>query len=127
MILDKIDYGQGEMEICAGPEMLMIYEQEFDSDAIQDVYKKVVIRKESSDEEILAALDFRNVNWTVLLKILWASLKSADGHPDVNRKPTPSYKEWIKELGDINMFDLNGQLMPAFERHLFRSGAAATE
>lgn len=116
----KIDFGQGEVEIAAGVGMMMIYEQEFNSDIIKDLYDKVVIRKEDEDEDIIAALDFRKVNWTILVRTLWACMRNAD-------KTLPGFKEWSENVGDINLLDLNAQLMPIVERSLFRTGAAVTE
>lgn len=117
---DIIDFGQGEVEVCTGVGAMTTYEQEFNRDIIHDLYGKVVIRRDDTDEDVLAALDFRNVNWTSLVRALWACMKTADD-------TVPSFKVWSKEVGEINLMDLNTQLMPALERNLFRSGAAASE
>lgn len=117
----RIDFGQGEQEVIVSVATLALYEQEFNgADMIQDLYKKVCIRKSDSDDDIIAAIDFRNVNWTALTKVLWAALKTADDD-------TLPYKEWSVKVGDINLMDLNAQLGPEVERRLFRAGAAATE
>ena len=120
MATGVIDYGNGEVKVTASPNTMMIYEQEFNADILQDLYKKVVIRKEDTDEDIIAAIDFRNVNWTSLMKSLWACIKAADAN-------TPGFKAWSENVGDIDMMAVNEKLMPIIEQGFFRSGADDAE
>lgn len=111
----RIDYGKGEVEAIMSVETLMVYEQEFDSDLIRDF---LGLQDVSDDEaEGGESLDFRQVNWTALVRVLWASIKVAD--PD-----TPSFKEWCRGLGDINLLKVNAALGAEVVRKFFRAEVA---
>lgn len=119
----KIDYGKGEKNIEVSIYTLMIYEHEFRRDMIKDLFGKVVVRKEDEDDkEALAVIDYRNVEWTALIRALWACEKTA------NNK-VKSFDEWAGKLSDseIDLLEIASKLRPEIERRLFRTGAAASE
>lgn len=114
-----IDYGSGEVEVLVTPWTLVIYEQEFQSDMVQDVLGKVVVRNEESEEGAITVFDYRDVNWTSYIKALWACMKAADDS-------LPCFKQWSKGIDGINILDVSQQLTPAIEEGLFRSGGTAS-
>lgn len=135
-----VDYGQGEKEIIVSVKSLMLYEQEFGGrDMIKDVYGRVSLRKsdvkalekldtveeaeefvETGDsDEILMELDYRNTNWTALIRALWACLKTADDS-------LPPFKEWEQGVGDIDLFSVSNQIVPELNRKFFRAGVSAS-
>lgn len=138
-----VDYGQGEKEIIVSVKSLMLYEQEFGGrDMIKDVYGRVSVRKsdvkalekldaankveeaeefvETGDsDEILMELDYRNTNWTALIRALWACLKTADDS-------LPPFKEWEQGVGDIDLFAVSNQIVPELNRKFFRAGVSAS-
>lgn len=120
----KFDFGHGEEEIIVSVYTMVLYEQEFNgADLIQDLFGKMVIRKEDesllADEDVIDVIDFTSVNWTTLTKVLWASLKTAN-------PALPSYKDWASTLGEINLYSLSGELTAEIRRRLFRVGDTAS-
>lgn len=109
-----------EQEVIFSVYTLMIYEQEFNADLIQDLYKKVVIRNDEKEDGVIAELDFRNVNWTALSRVLWAGLKTANDS-------LPSYKDWSKTITDVNFLELNNEIIPLVERAFFRTSDRTAE
>ena len=103
-----------EQEVIFSVHTLMVYEQEFGSDLIQDFYKTVEIRENKKKEGVIATLDFRNVNWTALTRVLWAGVKTAND-------ATPSFKDWAKTTGELNLLELNNEIVPLVERAFFRT------
>lgn len=115
-----IDYGRGDTEIHVSPLTLLIYEQEFKGDMIQDLFGKVVVRDEEDEEGEYTVFDYRSTNWTAVAKSLWACLKAADDN-------LPSFKVWSKNLGDLNILAVMNALIPAVTDGLFRSGGTASQ
>lgn len=115
-----IDYGRGEEEAVISVATMMVYEQQFHSDIIQDLFGRSVIRRKDDSEDILLEVDYRDVNWTALVRVLWAALKTAD-------ETYPSFREWSLSLGPIDLNDLSAKLIPEAYGQFFRAGAAGSE
>ena len=114
-----IDYGSGDVEVLVSPWSLVIYEQEFHSDMIQDVLGKVVVRNEDDEDGAIAVFDYRDVNWTSYVKALWACMKAADDS-------VPSFRKWSEANKTINIMKISNALTPALEDGLFHSGGTAS-
>lgn len=115
-----IDYGRGDAEVFVSPWTLVIYEQEFKADMIQDLFGKVVVRDEEEEEGAVTVFDYRDTNWTSVAKALWACLKAADDN-------LPPFKKWATTIGDLNMLKVAYTLIPVVSDGLFRSGGTASE
>lgn len=110
----KVDFGKGDVEVVYNFYTLYIYEQEFNSDLIKDVYG--VARMDSSSGDVL--FDFTTVNWTSITKALWAGAKCAD--PSL-----PRYEDWARQMGGgIDFMQLAGALINEIDKELFRFGVA---
>ena len=72
--------GNEEKEVPLGVTALMVYEQQFKSDLVQDLFGLAVVRKANNDDDIEFSVDYRNTNWTAVVKATWAILKAADGN-----------------------------------------------
>lgn len=117
----RVDYGAGDAEAVLGVYTLVLYEQEFRSDLIQDLFGRAVMRKEPEEEEdVVLAVDYRDVNWTALTKVLWAALKAADDS-------VPSFAKWAAGLGPIDLNAVHLALVPEALRMFFRTGAGGSE
>lgn len=93
----------------------VIYEQEFGTDIIKDLFGKVV--QDTSNEVVF---DYTTTNWTATLKALWAAVKTAN-------PATPPFQEWADKCGDVDLFEVSGVLMPVVMRGLFRATATIIE
>ena len=113
-------FGGEEMDVPIGVAALMVYEQQFHSDMVQDLLGRSVIREAADEEDVIFSVDYRDTNWTACLKTAWACLKAADGN-------TPRWETWASEVGDVNLNDLAEQVIPAAFDAFFRTGASHSE
>lgn len=129
-----IDYAYDgtEHEYEATTYTLMVYEQEFKSDMIKDVFGHVSIDDraiEVDDEANVTSVDYTVNNWSSYPKALWAMLKTseaiarADGY---RHESVPSYGEWSCKL-KTNLYDVVSAVISECNRGLFYTGAAASE
>ena len=116
----NIDYGYGEKEIIASVLTLTLYEQEFKSDMLQDLFGRVTLDDTEMGENEIIALDFTRTNWTAVTRCLWACLKTAD-------PALPSFETWASSLDKVNLFNLKEELIPVVMENLFCAGAAFSE
>lgn len=135
----EIEYGGSTHKAAAGLDTLTIYEQAFGSDLIQDVFgvvnvtvgdiKESVRRQgiegengEKPDDEILLTIDYTKTNWTMLVRALWACVKSYNSE-------IPTFETWSKETEGLDLASLNQTMLPVFNEVFFpaRSGDAAKE
>ncbi len=106
----KVDFGNGEVEVIYNFYTLYLYEQEFNSDLIKDVFGEV--RDETGSDGVL--FDFKSVNWTAVTKALWAGAKCAN--PNL-----PHYAEWAKGIGGgIEFMQLAETVIAEINKELFR-------
>ena len=116
----RIDYdGTGEKDIVLNLPAAVIYEHEFHSDMFQDVIGRVVIRHDD-DEDGTLLMDYRDVNWTAIMKALWAGLKAADDS-------TPSFPVWSRHLKPMNLYALNVAVITELRENFFRLDSEGEE
>lgn len=113
-----IDYGRGPEEAVVSVETLMVYEHEFGGDMIRDFLGVQDFSEGEGDGG--ESVDFRQVNWTALVRMLWAALKTAN--PDL-----PGFREWGAGLGDVNLLQANSALGAEVVRKFFRAETALTQ
>ena len=85
-----------------------IYEMEFRSDLIRDLFgvqtaeQPLEVERTGDGEEDyrIVKIDFTKVNWTVVTKALWAAVKTAN-------PGAPSYAEWTLTPGHSRAPGLN--------------------
>lgn len=127
----KVDYGAGEKELLFSGWTLVLYEQQFGGDLIQDLFGKVEVRKSDvetalrnvgvdeapereDDDPVLFTSDYTQTNWTAILKALWAGLKTADD-------ALPGFTQWSRGLGAIDLGQLQKEIVPEAMRMFFLS------
>lgn len=115
-----IDYGQGDVEIEVSVWALSVYELEFHSDMIQDVFGKTKAEKMQGTDEAEIVFDYSSRNWTAVLKALWACLKAHDNS-------LPAYPIWAKTQTNLNMYVVWSEMINALLDAFFRPGAAVSE
>lgn len=119
--------GYGEVEITATAYTLVVYEQEFKSDLIKDVFGK-----HEADEGGKAVLDFTTDNWLAELKALWAmamtayELKASRGDAAPNDRPKP-FRQWVQKVGKVNFYRIANAVVNEAMDGFFHTGAAASE
>ena len=118
-----IDYGCGDKEIAPNVWALALYEQEFGSDLIQDVFGRQRSKDVASDDgeggaEIV--FDYTDANWFARTRALWAMLKAADDR-------IPRFSEWSKSATGFNMYLLFMGVTSAVRDGFFRSGSSSPE
>lgn len=127
----QVYYGGSEHTAAAGLDALTVYEQEFHSDLIKDVYGIVdvtesdlegAVTRAGAADDVILTIDFTKTNWTAVLRAVWACLRSKDSH-------IPSFATWSKQTEGLNLRDMNEAAIPAFEEGFFpsRSGDAGKE
>lgn len=116
----KLKLGEEEKEVPVGVTALVVYEQQFKSDMIKDVFGRSVIRKQENEPDIEFAIDYRDTNWTALIKSAWACLKASDSN-------TPRFETWSEELPDIDLNALANVIIPAMFEAFFRAGVSHSE
>lgn len=119
--------GYGETEIQATAYTLVVYEQEFKSDLIKDVFGR-----HEADKGGKAVIDFTTDNWLAELRALWAmartayDLKAARGDAAPNDKPQP-FNQWVRGVGKVNFYKIANAVVSEAMDGFFHTGAAASE
>ena len=99
----------------------LLYEQEFSSDMLEDF-----LGVQTFDETVkvgpdgIVKVDFTKSNWTVIMKGIWAALKTAN--PD-----TPGFAKWMRSAKGANLWDLKDVIGDEVADCFFRAGAAGEE
>ena len=75
----------------------VVYEAEFHSDLTKDFFGKQVYREEDRQPEDGLTIDFTATNWNVVMKVLWAALKTADPR-------LPGFERWADETEGANLW-----------------------
>lgn len=96
-----------------------IYEDEFGGDMLADLYGRID-KKSGNLVELdrkgeVVAVDYTAVRWTVLVKVLWAALKTVDD-------TVPGFKAWAKGADGISVIDVRSMLEAAITDCFFRPG-----
>ena len=128
----KVEIGGKTVEADVTFYTAYLYEAEFTSNIIQDVYGRQgedspqfvemeVSKDEDGDESVkVRSIDFSAVNWTSLLKATWAAIKT------VNPR-TRGYADWLKDSSGIDLVEIRGELINAIDDCFFRSRASEEE
>jgi len=133
--MPTIDYQQDgtQHEYEATTYTLMVYEQEFKSDLIKDVFGLIDLRKGASmideDGNIILA-DYTNDNWTNELKAFWAMLKTSEAiarRENRRAESVPSFVTWCLTTKSINMHEVSFATITELNRGLFRAGTTEAE
>ena len=110
-----VETDKGSFEAKYNFYTLYLYEQEFDGrDMIQDVYGDGTVVSDSTG----AYLNIAAVNWTAIVKALWAGAKCADPR-------TPRFSDWAAQDNGIDLFNVAGDVVAEMNKELFRFGVAA--
>ena len=105
-----------------------IYEMEFRSDLIRDLFGVQTAEQplelertgDGDDDFRIVKIDFTKINWTVVAKALWAAVKTAD-------PATPNYAEWMKSTSGVNLWLVQEQLGNEISDCFFRPEAAGAQ
>lgn len=126
----KYDYdGSGvERELDATAHTLLVYEQEFKSGLIEDVFGRISL--EGNMDELVVA-DYTRDNWVAYVQAIWAMLKSASdrlAYEGKQHEEVPSFKEWSMTATNLSLGEFSRDIVfGELQRRFFRSGAAASE
>lgn len=119
--------GYGELEARATALTLVIYEQEFGSDIIKDVFGRH--EAEKSDGPVV---DFTIDNWFGELKALWAlvmtdyQLRKDSGDAAPNEDPG-RFLSWVRKVGKVNFREIASAVFDECMDGFFHTGAAVSE
>lgn len=123
--------GDAEVEIMASLYTLVVYEQEFGSDLIKDVFGKHQVQ--NGDETVLT-IDYTQENWFEELKALWAMVKTAADLKDSKGELAPNdrvpgFNTWAKSniASQVNMREIADVVFTEAVSGFFRAGAADSE
>lgn len=105
-----------------------IYEMEFRSDLIRDLFgvqtaeQPLEVERTGDGEEDyrIVKIDFTKVNWTVVTKALWAAVKTAN-------PGAPSYAEWMSRTNGVNLWLVQDQLGDEISDCFFRAEAPGAD
>ncbi len=118
----KIDIDGVEYEAKVTFLTAQLYEMEFRSDMLQDLLgvqtaETVMDYDVSEGEAKLVKIDFTRISWSAVMKVLWASLKTAN-------QSTPSYMDWMKKTSGVNLWVAQDLLGDEVSDCFFRAGTA---
>ncbi|WP_028263941.1 hypothetical protein [Atopobium fossor] len=130
--MSKIVFDEsGEHEAYCTAWTLVIYEQQFHADMIQDVFGRIDMSKSryelDSKGEVLT-VDYTNENWTKNIQALWAMLRTAseigfmDGDVAANKR-IPSYDDWIKTVKAVDSDGIASFVITEMQSGFFRPAA----
>lgn len=126
-----IDFdGSGEQEILATAYTTVLYEQEFKSDIIKDIFGRIDLRHAASNFDEsgnVVVIDYTIDDWNAELRALWALLKTAYEVSKRNgekRKRVPGFTEWVMGIGPIDFHAISRDVVAECERGFFRAGAS---
>lgn len=121
--------GIGEAKLQATMLTLVIYEQNFDG---KDIIADVFGRHEAKDSGKEYVVDFTTDNWLAISRAAWAmcetewQLRNDKGDATPNERPKP-YKQWVRQIGQVNMSQLSAAVVSEMWDGFFHTGAAASE
>ena len=97
-----------------------LYESEFNSKLVQDYTGGAEYEEADVDGRKVAVVDFGSIDWVVIMRILWAAIKTA-------KESTPPFDEWLKKSRDANLWDIRNDLDAAITDCFFRASAGGAE
>lgn len=102
----------GAFEVKYNFYTLYIYETEFGTDLIKDLYGSVGVEADGYG----MAFSFNSVNWTAAAKAIWAGAKCAD-------PSTPRFSDWA-QTASFDLLEASGIVIEEINKELFRFGVA---
>ena len=108
-----------KIEAIFSLETLVLYEEEFGRDLIQDVMGKATLDPKKEAEEQANAqngiitIDYTQTNWTGCIRALWAGMKIAD--PSI-----PRFKAWVANSHKIDVAYVSSAIVPEVIDKFFR-------
>lgn len=119
-----LDFGKGDTELEASVWTLVVYEQEFGSDMLGDLFGEVKFADDSGKFMVengeVVGIDYSKFKWTTCVKALWAASKAAN--PDI-----APFKDWAAKMKGINLFTVATKFVDELQKELFRPRAEASE
>lgn len=106
-----VESDNGAFEVKYNFYTLYLYEQEFGSDLIRDLYGGASLNIGNDDGEV--EVGFNSVNWTAVTKALWAGAKCAN-------PSTPRFKDWATDSNGLDLFAIAGSVLEEINGSLFR-------
>lgn len=114
-----------------------LYEAEFRRDLIQDLFgiqtaepsvefdeigenPEEIERFLENPENYITKVDFTKVSWTVVAKVLWAAIKTAD-------PATPNYTTWMQSTKGVNLWLVQDVIGNEVTDCFFRPAAAEAD
>lgn len=134
--MPKIDYNHSgeETEYEATTYTLMVYEQEFKSDLIKDVFGRIDLSNAAGNVDAdgnIIAMDYTIDNWNSYPRAFWAMLKTSEAiarSEGRHHESVPPFIQWCLSAGrGISMSELSQIVIDECNRGLFLSGAADSE
>lgn len=106
----------------------LLYEQEFKRKMVQDYmngqdYRQLPKLDAEGNEvkgESVLVLDFESIDWLVVMRVLWAALKTASD--DV-----APFEAWMRGVTDADLWDVRNLLDPLVADCFFRSAASGAQ
>lgn len=122
----KVNVDGRELDAEVSFYTAQLYEVEFNSDMISDLFGKqdddsgaVKIAGKGAKARIVS-IDFTKVKWICVARILWAACKTAD-------EEVGSYSSWMREMKGVNFWDLRSQLIDEVSDCFFRTAPAGED
>ena len=121
--------GLGEVRMQATMLTLVIYEQSFGGN---DMVAGVFAWHEAEDAGREYFVEFTADDWLAVSRAVWAmsetewQLRNDRGDATPNERPKP-YKQWVREVGQVNMTQLSMAVASEMWDGFFHTGAAASE
>lgn len=131
----KYDYdGSGvERELCASPHALVIYEQEFKSGLIEDVFGRISLaghEDDVSEDGTLVVADYTVDNWTSYIRALWAMLRAGSDLARIEgrkHEAIPGFEDWSITATNLDLSEVSAIVIQACQKELFRTGATVSD
>ena len=130
-----IDYSHDgtEHEYEATTYTLMVYEQEFKSDMIKDVFGRIDLSGAADvldSDGNLKYVDYTIDNWNAYPRALWAMLKTSEAIARYEGR-TPErvepFDKWCVFARNVDLSELSRIVIDECNRGLFHSGAADSD
>ena len=122
-----------EHEYEATTYTLMVYEQEFKSDMIKDVFGRVDLSgaAEALDGEgNLKFVDYTIDNWNSYPRAFWAMLKTSEAiarSEGRSFEKVPPFMQWCLSTRNVDMNEFSRTVIDECNRGLFHTGAADSD
>lgn len=117
-----------EREVLFSAYTLMVYEHEFKTGLIEDVYGRISLPKKNGDETLIA--DYTRDNWESYMKALWAGLRAGSDFARAEMRPhdvVEPYEKWSMTAMNINLAELASFILNSCNDAFFRPRTTGEE